>query len=239
MNMLQRFCLSLLLLIVFAVNANATWSIIVIDPKTREIGIAGASCTYNVYGIGAVIPGKGAIVVQAMSNYFARVKGYEMILADAPPDSIIKAMQDPFFDPEEQQYAIVSIRYLDKPATYTGKENEPHKGALTARGISVQGNTLASAGELQAVLDAALKAQKESLRIEEVLMRALEAGAAHGGDKRCGNTKASSAFITVAQPGDDMRKPSLNLLVVGNDETVNAVEALRKKLDKWKGRPGK
>ena len=37
---------------------------IIIDPKTNEIGIAGASCTYNCYGIGKIIPKKGAIIVQ-------------------------------------------------------------------------------------------------------------------------------------------------------------------------------
>ncbi|MEO8402983.1 MAG: hypothetical protein ABI480_00250 [Chitinophagaceae bacterium] len=41
------------------------WSIIVVDPKTKQIGIAGASCTQGVYGIGAIYPGEGAVVVQA------------------------------------------------------------------------------------------------------------------------------------------------------------------------------
>ncbi|HVF82465.1 MAG TPA: DUF1028 domain-containing protein, partial [Flavisolibacter sp.] len=115
-------------------------------------------------------------------------------------------------------------------------ENPSAKGAVTAKGISVQGNTLTNAEELKAVLDAALKAQKASLPIQEVLMLALEAGAKTGGDKRCGNRKASSAFITVAKPGDDPKKPYLNLVVNGTDEKANAVEALRKKFDDWKAK---
>jgi uncharacterized Ntn-hydrolase superfamily protein len=215
-------------------NTYATWSIIVIDSKTKEIGIAGASCTYSVYGIGTIVPGKGAIVVQAMSNYFARQKGVEMIMADASPEEILEAIKDPVFDPENQQYAIICLSYLETPLTYTGNSTTPDKGAVTAKGISVQGNTLANSGEVQSVLDAAIKAQNDSLPIEELLMLALEAGAKLGGDKRCGDLKALSAFITVARPNDDPKKPYLNLIINGTDEKVNAVEALRQKFTKWK-----
>ncbi|HET9277132.1 MAG TPA: DUF1028 domain-containing protein, partial [Flavitalea sp.] len=66
-----RYFIVTILWLSLCLRSLATWSIIVIDPKTKEIGIAGASCTRSVYGIGAIIPGKGAIVVQAMSNGFA------------------------------------------------------------------------------------------------------------------------------------------------------------------------
>jgi hypothetical protein len=52
----------------------------VIDPKTKQIGIAGASCTVSVYGIGLILPGKGALVVQANGNAFARLEGFKMLL---------------------------------------------------------------------------------------------------------------------------------------------------------------
>lgn len=232
----MRACFTVLLLSLFSVSSYATWSIIVADPKTGMIGIAGASCTYSVYGIGAIAPGKGAIVVQAMSNPLARMKGLKMIMADAAPEEILKAIKDPEFDPEEQQYAVVCINYPDKPQTYTGSETTPDKGTLTAKGISVQGNTLAGPKALQAVFDAAIKAQKSALPIEEVLMLALEAGAQFGGDKRCGERTASSAFLTVAQKDDIAKKPYLNLVVYGNDDNANAVEALRRKYNSWKAK---
>ena len=232
MKTLFKFYLTIVILTI-SFSSNATWSIIVIDPKTKEIGIAGASCTQSVYGIGAIIPGKGAVVVQAMSNYAARLKGLKMLMADASPEEILKAMKDPEFDPEEQQYAVISVKYIDRPATYTGTETYEGKGTSTANGISVQGNTLTNAGDIQAILDAAVKAQKDSLPIEEVLMQALEMGSKLGGDKRCGSIKASSAFIIVAKPTDDAKKPFLKLIVNRNEDDVNAVETLRKKLDSW------
>jgi len=226
--------LALSLLLFISINSYATWSIIVIDPKTNEIGIAGASCTFSVYGIGGIIPGKGAIIVQAMSNKSAKKKGLQMMMLNASPQEILSAIKDPHFDPERQQYGIVCLKYLDQPLTYTGTLTNDSKGAITANGISVQGNTLADAAEIQAILKAALKAQQESLGIREILMRALEEGAKWGGDKRCGAQKASSAFLTIAKPGDDIDRPYLNLVVNGYNEGVNAVEALRKKYEKWK-----
>jgi uncharacterized Ntn-hydrolase superfamily protein len=238
MEVFKRVCL-FVLLTNLSVHCYATWSIIVIDPKTKEIGIAGASCTFSVYGIGAIAPAKGAIVVQAMSNPLARSEGLKMIMADAPPSEILKALKDPMFDPEEQQYAVISVSYLDQPVTYTGDSTTDYKGSLTDKGISVQGNTLADSTELQMVLDAAKKARRHALPIEEILMLALEAGAKLGGDKRCGEVKASSAFLTIARPGDNPKRPYLNLVIYGTDENINAVDALRRKFNNWKSKVNK
>jgi uncharacterized Ntn-hydrolase superfamily protein len=175
----------------------------------------------------------GAIIVQAMSNNQAREKGLEMILAEATPRQIIQALRNPGFDPERQQYAVVTLKYIDSPGTYTGDSTKEYKGALTKRGVSVQGNTLTSDSELKKIMEAVEKGQNESLNIAEILMRALEAGSASGGDSRCGEQKASSAFIIVAKPDD--KKPYINLNIFGQGKGgQNAVEMLRMKFEKWK-----
>lgn len=234
MKKLKRVALTLALLLTLAGSAQATWSIIIIDPKTKEIGIAGASCTFSVYGIGGIIPGKGAVVVQAMSNKDARNKGLQMVLADASPEEILKAIKDPEFDPENQQYAIVCLNNMDKPQTYTGLATTTDRGAVTAKGVSIQGNTLTNTVMLNKILEAVIKAQKSGLPIQDVLMIALETGAEYGGDKRCGDRKALSAFLTVAKPGDDAQKPYINLIYNQSDDSSNAVKVLRKKFDNWK-----
>ena len=234
MRNLKQLVLTISLLVILTNSAKATWSIIIIDPKTKEIGIAGASCTYSVYGIGGIVPGKGAVVVQAMSNKSARNKGLQMILADASPDEILKALRDPDFDPENQQYAIVCVNKPNAPNAYTGKETTPYKGSITAKGISIQGNTLSNKKMLNEILQAVIKAQKALLPIQDVLMLALETGAEYGGDNRCGNRKASSAFITVARPNDDARHPYINIVVKESDYSSNAVKVLRKRFDSLK-----
>jgi len=232
---MKKYLLALTILLVLNRSGFATWSIIIIDPVTKEIGIAGASCTYNCYGIGKIIPGMGAVIVQAMSNGQARNKGIEMILAESSPADIIKAMRDPAFDPERQQYAVVTIKFFNDPAGYTGDSTIKYNGVLTASGVSVQGNTLAGKNELKIIFDAVQQGKNRALNVAEILMLALEAGSNAGGDKRCGEQKASSAFIIVAKPGS--KQPYLDLNIFGQGkEGPNAVTLLRKKFETFKSK---
>jgi len=232
MKTIKQLCFSTLLLTILYIPSFATWSIIVIDPKTKKIGIAGASCTVSVYGIGLILPGKGAIVVQANGNPFARLEGFKMLMDNATPAAILEKLRQPNFDPEQQQYAIMSLNDIEHPVTYTGTRTVSHASSLTGNGISVQGNMLTHPEEIQAIFDAAIKAQKDSLPIQDILLIALEAGAKTGGDKRCGERKAASAFLTVSKP-EDVDKHWLNL-VVTDDGRTHAVEALRRKYEDWK-----
>jgi len=230
---MKRYIATITILLVACGHVFATWSLIIIDPKTKEIGIAGASCTYSCYGIGKIIPNVGAIVVQAMSSSPAREKGVQMILAEASPDQVIEAMRDSIFDPERQQYAVVTIRYIDTPGTYTGQLTKTFNGSLTDYGVSVQGNTLASDTTLAAVMAAVHKGKKDLLPVAEILMTALEAGSNAGGDIRCGDQRATSAFLLVARPND--KKPYLNLQIFGQGKgKQNAVDLLRIKYQRWK-----
>ncbi|KAA9357120.1 DUF1028 domain-containing protein [Larkinella humicola] len=231
----MKFTGTFLILLFVSFSSFATWSIILVDTKTGEIGIAGASCSYNCYGIGRIIPGKGAVIVQAMSNNDARKKGLEMLEANASPDQIIKALRDPEFDPEEQQYAVVSLNYLNDSKTYTGTATHTYHGSLISRGVSVQGNTLTNKDELKIILETVLKGQKAGLRIDDILMLALEAGSIAGGDKRCGEQRATSAFMMVARPTDKPSKLYMELQFFGQKRGgTNAVTLLKGKYEKWK-----
>lgn len=225
------------LVLFFAVQFKVygTWSIIFIDKKTGEIGIAGASCTRNCYGIGQIISGKGVIVVQAMSNNEARGKGVEMIRSGLSPEEIISALREDRFDPERQQYAVLTLKDFDFPKTYTGTSAHDFKGTVTGSGFSIQGNTLTGERVLTEIYNAVTRGQKAGLRIDEILMMALEAGSLAGGDKRCGKQTATSAFITVARRDD--KKPYLNLQIFGQSRGgQNAVSMLQNKYDRWRGR---
>ena len=158
-----------------------------------------------------------------------------MLMDNATPTAILEKLRQPDFDPEQQQYAIMSMNDTKHPVTYTGTKTISYASTLTANGIPVQGNMLTHPDEVQAIFDAAVKAQKDSLPIQDILMLALEAGARSGGDKRCGERKASSAFVIVAKPGD-VEKYWLSLIIYGNDDHTHAVEALRQKFDDWKAK---
>ena len=70
-------------------DANATWSVAAINARTGTIGVAAASCSGGVYGIQAVVPGKGAVIVQAASSNEARQAAVALLRAGAPLDTIL------------------------------------------------------------------------------------------------------------------------------------------------------
>jgi len=231
---MKKSITTMLCMTALCINSFATWSIIIIDPKTKEIGIAGASCTTNCSSIGSIIPGNGAIVVQAMSNYNAHAMGRKAIIDGRPLEGILEALRESRFDPEHQQYAIITLGHMI-PLTYTGDSTYFYKGSLTSNGISAQGSLLSNDKVLKAIFDAAVQGQKDSLSIHEILMKALEAGSEAGGDKRCGEQRAQSAFIKVAKPGDSQENPYLNLVIKDRPKgEENAVVLLRKEYEKWK-----
>lgn len=231
---MEKFITTMLCTTAFCINSFATWSIIVIDPKTKEIGIAGASCTSNCSGIGSIVPGRGAIIVQAMSNYNAHDMGRKAIIAGHPIEGILAALRESRFHPEHQQYAIITLKQMN-PVTYTGDSTIFYNGVLTANGISVQGNLLSNENVLKAIFDEAVRARRDSLSVPEILMRALEIGSEAGGDKRCGEQRAQSAFIKVARPRDNAENPYLNLVIASQPKGGNnAVAVLRREYEKWK-----
>jgi uncharacterized Ntn-hydrolase superfamily protein len=191
-----------------------TWSIAAVDRETGQVGIAGASCTSNVQGIGTIVPGVGAVIVQAMSNKEARAFGLERLRAGETPEAIVEAMKDARFDPQDQQYAVVVLDAEQQPANFTGAATDGWHGAAAANGVTVQGNCLVSEEVVQRTL-ATFQSTKGCLT--EKLVRALAAGADAGGDKRCGEQRATSAFVTVydSVPDTPDALPYFNIQIFG------------------------
>ncbi len=211
-------------------TANATWSIIAVDRSTGEIGIVGASCTFDVQGIASIVPGKGAIVVQAASSYFARMKGVNMMSFGASPEEILEAMRDKEFEPEKQQYGVIALNDQTKPLVYSGSLIKDWNGSKIGNDIAVLGNILVD----ESIIKNAYKAFDTSRDkpFAERLMLALKAGEKAGGDKRCGTQYARSAFISVYNPMDDA---ILKLSVYGIDKGGKpAVTLLEKQFEFWR-----
>lgn len=219
--------------------AMATWSVTAVDPKTREVGIAGASCTDFVFGIAGVAPGKGVIVAQAMSNMRAKRVGVKMLLEGASPGDVISLITNPEFDLNFslQQYGIAALGFENKSATYTGTDTDGSKGTAQGYGVSVQGNTLTGPEVIRDAMSAFEAASKNGqMSFADRLMASLEAGAARGGDNRCGKQKARSAFIIVARPTDDINAPYLRINIPGQEEGgANPIKLLRREYDQWSG----
>ncbi len=180
--------------------AHATWSIIAVDRDTGEIGIAGASCTFDVSDIASIVPGKGAIVVQAASNYFARMKGVDLMEKSAGAEQVLAGMMHSEFDPERQQYGVITLDSGTTPQVYSGKQIKEYSGSRIGDTMAVMGNILVSEVVIADAFDAFTKHKQQTL--SERLMLALTAGADAGGDTRCGSQHARSAFLMVYNPAE-------------------------------------
>jgi uncharacterized Ntn-hydrolase superfamily protein len=213
-------------------SVHATWSIVAVDPRTGEVGSAGASCTPAVALILGIAPGKGVIVAQAKSNLKARRTGVDMLLRGARPEDIIKTITHPSFDPEHalQQYGIAALEPAPSAGAYTGTDTALQSGDIQGECMSVQGNFLAGSDVLYAAYEAFHA--NSGLSLADRLLAALEAGAAEGGDRRCGEQRALSAYLVVAHPSDAARTASLGIVIPGQPKgRTNPVVLLRRKYD--------
>jgi uncharacterized Ntn-hydrolase superfamily protein len=235
----RRSMIAILIAVLFPSTASATWSIVILDPSTQRIGVAGASCTGYVYGIMGLLPGKGVLIAQAISSDSAIQEGMKLLSQGARADSIWRVIGDPVFDPQLsiRQYALATLR--GEIVQYTGAETPDYHGDRKAPNVLVQGNTLPGPEVLDRVMTAIRDAQAAHRNLEDVLMAGLQAGADAGGDRRCGSQRAMSSFLVVAGPDEPVGRPYLSIIVFGADSTgVNAVDFLHTKFSEWKASGG-
>lgn len=213
--------LALVGLLAAAAPARATWSIAAIDPATREVGVAGASCILGSEVIAVIVPDHGAAVVQAMTNPDARVKLRASLAAGRSATGALHEVTTRWFDSflgaptrNLRQYGVVTLDDPAAPVSFTGLWTPGARAAEAARGVTVQGNSLRGPEVVTRAL-ARFRAAGHGCtpRLADRLMAALVAGGEAGGDKRCAPALAAlSAFLYVAAPGDDPRRPGLALL---------------------------
>lgn len=175
--------------------ARATWSIVVVDPKTGEIGVAGATCVNNIdleKFLPAIRVGKGAGVTQALINFSASNK--KIIFAElekgTPPAQILQLIMAS--DPNVQTRQIGIVDMTGQAVTFTGQNTSAWAGGVTGQigtlAYAIQGNILTGAP----VVLRAEKALKETKGdLADRLMAAMLAARNMGGDGRCSCSKSA------------------------------------------------
>jgi len=192
-----------------APSGASTWSIVAIDPATGDVGAAGASCVpVNAAVLAALVPGKGAAATQAEFVIENRDKVFELLQAGLTSGEILDQMTGSSVDSNLalRQYGIVTLSDgLVETAGFTGEGNFDWAGdrQVPPSAVSAQGNTLESEEVVTHALAAFQAEDIGPIPMAERLMRALEAGSAAGGDKRCNRDDlqqtALSAFVIVLQ----------------------------------------
>jgi uncharacterized Ntn-hydrolase superfamily protein len=188
--MLRRLLLPLLVLATCVAPLSATWSIVVVNLRTREVGVVGATCLedFNLRkGIAVIVVGEGAAAAQSFvdtSGDNRRLIYFDFKDASSTPAEILAALANLDAGHQTRQYGIVNFE--GAPVSFTGTRD-----GLAATGVTgqigdlvyaIQGNVLTGNGVVFAA-EAAFRAKKGDMA--EKMMAAMEAARALGGDGRC------------------------------------------------------
>lgn len=201
-----------------------TWSVVGVDPKTGDVGVAVASCVPS-FGdaVAALVPGKGAAATQAGFDVRNRNKVFEAIKQGLTAEQVIAQVTDPAWDKDtdRRQYGVVTMHNgFVRTAGFTTPLRQgllpgengavPRYAGVMAdpgRGVSAQGNTLAGPEVVQWPLDMYRWEDPTGFNsLADRLMRAIESGSRAGGDVRCNDANVrqttSMAVIMVARGTD-------------------------------------
>ena len=204
-----------------AAPAHATWSIAAVDPETREVGVAGASCILGAEVLARLVPGAAAVAAQAIPNVAVRDEIARRAAAGEDPGALLGDVTGLGHDrvlgfplAALRQYGVASLGDPEHAANFTGRWTVGWAGGRTGPGVAVQGNMLRGAEVVEQALHAFEQKTPGCRRsLADRLMDALEAGARAGGDRRCSPELAAlSAFVVVSDPDDPPGRPSLHLV---------------------------
>ena len=144
-----RIGVGLIAALLMASPAAATWSVVAVDQKTGEVGIAAASCSTGVRLIAGVVPGKGVVASQAATSFLGRDAAVNMMTLGDRADIILKRLgAEEFYSSPVRiglprlQYGIASLQPSPKAGNLTGALVPNDWGSDHGDDFSVQGNTL-------------------------------------------------------------------------------------------------
>ncbi len=213
-------------------SAQATWSIIIVDTRTKEVGIASATCLNNLdlrSRTPAIVVERGAGVGQSFGDNTNINRTYmrDGLLALANPNDILAGLASIDGGHQTRQYGLVNT--LGQAMTFSGSSNGAWAGGQTGTveytigGVSstlayaVQGNVLTGPGVVQAAVDAIRAVNAGDLPSR--LIAGMQAARLAGGDGRCSCTgdaptscgdppppftySSFIAFYTIARSGDE------------------------------------
>ncbi|MCC7291237.1 MAG: DUF1028 domain-containing protein [Phycisphaerales bacterium] len=167
---------------------KATWSIVIVDTRTKEVAIGSATCLTG-YDLLALTPvmrvGVGGAAVQSAGDFGGTRRPIirREFLNESTPKEILEVLSR-IGGHDQRQYGIADT--AGRAVTFSGASNGAHASGITGRRgtivWAVQGNVLTGRPVVRQAQRALIRTKGD---IAEKLMAAMEAARAMGGDGRC------------------------------------------------------
>ncbi len=183
-----RFATVVALVALLVSEAGATWSFVIADRRTKEVGVGTVTCLTS-FDLRAIVPvivvGKGAAACQAAGDFDGRRRPviFDGLEEGLTPLQILQRLA-PIAGHTQRQYGIVDTTGGSR--TFTGFEAFPWRGGVTGEVgdlvYAIQGNILAGPCVVPA-MEAAIRDTPGDMA--EKMMAAHRAARDTGGDGRC------------------------------------------------------
>lgn len=187
---MRRTLLPVLALSFLAGQPGATWSIVCVNTKTREVGVATATCLTNFNirtGVPVIYVGEGAAAAQSFLDSFGnnRRRIFNAFRdTEKTPAEILAELADRDRDHRTRQYGIVN--FTGDPVTFTGTSAGLARfgvaGSVGDFRYAIQGNVL-TGNEVVLAAELAFRTAKGDMG--QRLIAAMEGARKLGGDGRC------------------------------------------------------
>lgn len=192
---------------VLAADAEATWSIVLVDTATGEVAIGCATCLESldleVY-CPVILAGVGGACAQSSIDSSGRNRKliWDELQKGTPPKQILTLLRGGDSAHQSRQYGIVDMN--GREATFTGFQCGAYAGGVAGsiRTIhyAIQGNVITG---LPVIQDAEAAVINTTGDLAEKLMAAMEAAQADGGDGRCSCDPSDADRCGSPPPGFD------------------------------------
>lgn len=202
--------------------ANATWSILIVDTSTGEIGVASATCLIGLdlrELTPLLITQVGGLTAQSYGDSTGQNRTFirDRLLEGVAPDQIINLVGEFDSGHQTRQYGLLDAQ--GGVATFTGSMAGSWAGGVVGQTgdfvYAVQGNVLTGEPVVALAEQAIISTPGD---LPEKLMAAMEAAYSMGGDGRCScnaslpescgspppsfNKSAHVGYMLVARSGD-------------------------------------
>lgn len=210
-----------------------TFSIIAVDPVTREAGVA---VTTRNPCVGNAVPwvraGVGAVATQGGTRVEYGPELLDLLEQGVSPKEALDRLVKADEGRERRQVAVIGID--GRSAQWTGKlqygaESRGDWVAETAGPtFAVQGNSLVSPDVVKAVAEAFQASEGSPRHLADRLIEALDAGQQLGGDGRHGETQSAAVLVADPRPGMSRRPDgqTVNIHVCEHPEPVKELRRI-------------